>query len=303
MKSRRALHRALHPVLHPVLHRVSHRRSRLSQGGKIRHKKHHTKRMPKTARGHQQSSAHIFPPIDIHSKEDIAKAIKQIMKGPVTILLVYADWCGHCHDLMPHWDAASESLGRTVPSIKLNEKNTEEFNSALNSLNKKKKSSIHVSAYPTVLVLDNKGNKITDVQGKKDTQSLTQLMNQSGPLAEQAGLSNQKQSQGFSWPRKDGEGDGEGEGEGGGEGEGEEGLAAQGMQAQGMQAQGMQAQGMQAQGMQQDMTASLEPLSLPLASPPRRAPITGRAQHTGGAQHNKGGLYRLLHPRTHKNRR
>ena len=277
MKSRRALHR----VSHRALHRVSHRRSRLSQGGKIRHKKPHTKRMPKTARGHQQSSADIFPPIDIHSKEDIAKAIKQIMKGPVTILLVYADWCGHCHDLMPHWDAASESLHRTVPSIKLNEKNTEEFNSALNSLNKKQ-SSIHVSAYPTVLVLDNKGNKITDVQGKKDTESLTQLMNQSGPSAEQAGLSNQKQSQGFSWPRKEGEG----------EGEGEEGLAAQGMQAQGMQAQGMQ----------QDMTASLEPLSLPLASPPRRALVTGRA-HTGGAQHNKGGLYRLFHKQTHKNRR
>lgn len=248
-----------------VSHRASHR-NRLSQGGKLRRKG--TKRMPKTARGHQQSSAAIFPPIDIQSKKDITKALKQIMKGPVTILLIYADWCGHCHDLMPHWDAATKSPSRTVPSIKLNEKETESFNSALQSLNQNQ-SSVHVSGYPTVLVLDSKGNKITDVEGKKDTASLTQLMSRSGPLAEQAGLSSKSQEQqeqpeqpeaskDFSWPQ--------------------EGLAAQ--------------------GMQKDIAASLEPLSLPLASPPRRTePVTG------GAHYRKGGLYRIIHPRTHKNRR
>ena len=188
--------------------RVS-RRIRLSRGGKLRRTRRMgrpTKRMPKTARGHQQSSAAIFPPIDIHSKDDIERAIKQIMKGPVTILLVYADWCGHCHDLMPHWDAAANSPGRTVPSIKLNEKDTESFNEALQSLNKKK-SSIHVSGYPSVLVLDSKGNKITMLEGKKDTASLTQLMSRSGPLAEQAGLSQKPQEQG------EGEMEGEMEGE------------------------------------------------------------------------------------------
>ena len=269
------------------------RRSRVSHGGKLRHTKRRVGRMPKTARGHQQSSAtKMFPPLDVHSKEDIAKAIKQIMKGPVTVLLVYADWCGHCHDLMPHWDAAANSPNRTVPSIKLNEKNTEEFNSALNSLNKKQ-SSVHVSAYPTVLVLDKRGNKITDVQGKKDTESLTQLMNRSGPLAEQAGLSQlkgpsqlkglsqlkekPKEMQEFSRPQEQ---------------EPEEGLAAQGMQD--MQAQSMQAQG--TQSMQKDLAASLEPLSLPLASPPRREPVVG------GAHHHKSGLYRLFRKQTHKNR-
>jgi len=237
-------------------------RSRASQkkrGGALGRKG--TKRMPKTARGHQQSSATIFPPIDIQSKKDITKALKQIMKGPVTILLVYADWCGHCHDLMPHWDAATKSPSRTVPSIKLNEKETESFNSALQSLNQNQ-SSIHVSGYPTVLVLDSKGNKITDVEGKKDTASLTQLMSQSGPLAKQAGLSSKSQEQ----PEK------------------------QDFSLQ-------QEEGLAAQGMQRDIASSLEPLSLPLASPPRRAePVTGGA-------YRKGGLYRMIHPHTHKNRR
>lgn len=245
----------------------------MSHGGKLRRKG--TKRMPKTARGHQHSSAaKMFDPLDVRSKEDIAKAIKQIMKGPITILLVYADWCGHCHDLMPHWDAASNSPGRTVPSIKLNEKDTESFNEALQSLSQKK-SSVHVSAYPTVLVLDNKGNKITTLEGKKDTASLTQLMSRSGPLAEQAGLSQKPPAQEFSRPQEEKQ-NGDGEGEATRNGEEEEGLAAQ--------------------GMQRDIAASLEPLSLPLASPPRR-----RAEPVIGGE-RKGGLYRLFRKQTHKKR-
>ena len=232
----------------------------------------HTKRMPKTARGHQQSSAaKMFPPIDVRSKEDIAKAIKQIMKGPVTILLVYADWCGHCHEMMPHWDAATNSPDRTVPSIKLNEKNTEPFNEALSHLNQNK-SSIHVSGYPTLLAIDTKGNKITQLNGKNDTASLTQLMNRSGPLAEEAGLSPlqkpQEKPHEFSRP-----------------------------QVYSQESQEAQEEGLAAQGMQRDRTASLEPLSLPLASPPRR-----RAEPVTGGE-RKGGLYHLFRKQTHKNRR
>jgi thiol-disulfide isomerase/thioredoxin len=241
--------------------------------------------MPKTARGHQQSSvAKMFPPLDVHSKEDIAKAIKQIMKGPITILLVYADWCGHCHEMMPHWDAATKSPHRTVPSIKLNEKNTESFNEALSHLNHNQ-SSIHVSGYPTVLVLDNKGNKITDVEAKKDTASLTQLMNRSGPLAEKAGLS---QPQGLSQPK--------GLSQPQGLSQPKEFSRPQVDSQEQEQEQEEPEEGLAAQGMQGDVAASLEPLSLPLASPPRRKTVTGGAQ-------NKGGLYRALHPRTHKNRR
>jgi thiol-disulfide isomerase/thioredoxin len=257
--------------------RAAGRASQKKRGGKGKRTHRRTARIPKTARGHQQSSiAKMFPPIDVQSKEDIAKAIKQIMAGPVTILLVYADWCGHCHEIMPHWDAAAKSPGRTVPSIKLNEKATESFNAALRNLNQNE-SSIHVSGYPTVLVLDNKGNKITNVEAKKDTESLTQLMNRSGPLAEKAGLS-QPQVREFSRPQPPS-------------------YSQEAQEAQ--EAQEEQEEGLATQGMRGDVAASLEPLSLPLASPPRRVaePVTG------GAHYRKGGLYRILHPQTHKNRR
>ena len=256
-------------------HRAPRRVSLRKKGGK--HPSHKAIKSRKTARGHQQSvAAKIFPPLDVHSKKDIADALKRIMKGPVTILLVYADWCGHCHEIMPHWDKAVQSPQRSVQSIKLNEKNTESFNAALRNVNQNE-SSIHVSGYPTVLVLDQKGNAVTEVQAKKDTASLTQLMNRSGPLAEQAGLSHA--NEGHVEPQEQ-EQEPEQEQEQEQEPEPEEGLAAQ--------------------GDPRNIAASLEPTSLPLVSPPRltSSPSVGGAHPSRKAR--RGGLYRMLHPRTRK---
>lgn len=226
----------------------------------------------KTARGHQQSSAaKIFPPLDIQSKKHIADALKRIMAGPVTILLVYADWCSHCHDIMPHWDRAAQSPQRSVQSLKLNEKNTESFNEALRNINHNE-SSIHVSGYPTILVLDRNGKPVTQVEGKKDTAALTQLMNRSGHLAEQAGLSNPNMNHQESTVQEEQQGE--------------------------SQEEDTQNEGLVTKGDPRNVIDSFEPSSLPLAVPPPPRALIGGALSTRKARH--GGLYRLLHPRTRR---
>jgi thioredoxin-like negative regulator of GroEL len=35
-------------------------------------------------------------PVDVRSKDDIKDLERDIKIGPITIVLVYADWCGHC---------------------------------------------------------------------------------------------------------------------------------------------------------------------------------------------------------------
>lgn len=34
--------------------------------------------------------------VDVRSKKDVAKLEHDIKIGPITVVLVYADWCGHC---------------------------------------------------------------------------------------------------------------------------------------------------------------------------------------------------------------
>ena len=78
------------------------------RGKSSRGKKYHGSR--KTVRGHRRStSGIIYPPLDVRSPQDLNGIFKRITKGPITIVLVYADWCGHCHTLMPHFKEASNS--------------------------------------------------------------------------------------------------------------------------------------------------------------------------------------------------
>jgi thiol-disulfide isomerase/thioredoxin len=129
----------------------------------------------------------MMPSLDVRSPSALKEMGKRIRKGPVTFILIYADWCGHCHQLMPHWDNAAKSPNRSVQVVKVNDSMLPQVNSMVNrSINQQAKP-FSVDAYPTIIMVDNKGNKVSDVEAVKDTAVLSNAMANVGPLAEQAG--------------------------------------------------------------------------------------------------------------------
>ena len=143
----------------------------------------------KTVRRRRQStSGKIKLPLDVRSDKDLPTFLKALKSKNLTIVLVYANWCPHCHTIMPHFDAASKSPNNTITPVKINETMLEKVNNYIKSNVNKTAKPINVEGYPSIIIVNNKGDKITDVEPVQDTETLTKVMENAGPLAEEAKL-------------------------------------------------------------------------------------------------------------------
>ena len=142
---------------------------------------------PRRTARRQSNMGSISLPLDVRSKGQIGELMKQISKGPLTIMLVYADWCGHCHEFMPHFDKASKNAQHSIKSVKVNDTMLKSVNDAFKSKNHAA-TSFSVDGYPTMMLIGKNGNELTKIEPVKDTEALTKVMNQSAKLANEAGL-------------------------------------------------------------------------------------------------------------------
>lgn len=130
----------------------------------------------------------LMPPVDIRSKSQLGELMRRITKGPVTVVLVYADWCGHCTQFKPHFNKASQSPNRTAQVVSVNEKMVNPMNQMLIANNASAKP-VSVSGYPSVILMDQAGTEVSRVEPIKDTKAMTRVMEESGQIMEQGNTS------------------------------------------------------------------------------------------------------------------
>lgn len=149
---------------------------------KRRGKNRRLSRRKQTPYSRMSSVGRMFPPVDIRESGSMDELMKRVRSGPITIVLVYADWCGHCTKFMPHFDKAAKSNMRTAQVAKINESAVESMNMALKSMNQSAKTPT-IEGYPTVISIDTKGNSVANINAIKDSAVMEQVMAKAGSAA------------------------------------------------------------------------------------------------------------------------
>jgi thiol-disulfide isomerase/thioredoxin len=93
----------------------------------------------------------IMPPVDINDASLMGEFKKRVQSGPLTLVFVYADWCGHCQNYKKTFEQLENNKNRTVQIARLRDDVVEKANIA----------NAKIEAYPTVILVNNKNEALT----------------------------------------------------------------------------------------------------------------------------------------------
>jgi thiol-disulfide isomerase/thioredoxin len=101
-----------------------------------------------------------MPPIDVNKAGMMDELAKRIKKG-LTIVLVYANWCGHCHTYKPKFEELQGNKNRTVETAAVESEFWDEAQKKLNIKNGA------IEGYPSVIAVSPEGKVVNfrDSQG------------------------------------------------------------------------------------------------------------------------------------------
>jgi len=122
-----------------------------------------TKKKNSTTRGLMGS---IMPPVDVNSDEMMGEFVKRMKKGPVTLVLVYAPWCGHCVQYKPEFEKMVNTPNRNIQVAQLRD----------DMVNKAPLKNANINSYPSVILVNKEGEVVEEIQDRNNTQKMNQIL-------------------------------------------------------------------------------------------------------------------------------
>ena len=125
----------------------------------------------------------VGPPVNVRSLKDIPRAIDLLKKGPVTLVFIYADWCGHCQRFKPKYTNAVRTPKRNMQAIEINDAMVSEFNSALeNEITGA--TPLTPEGYPEILLVNTKGKPMGNVPSSASENDLVLTLSNADKLTQ-----------------------------------------------------------------------------------------------------------------------
>jgi thiol-disulfide isomerase/thioredoxin len=107
-----------------------------------------------------------MPPVDVNSDEMMGEFVKRMKKGPVTLVLVYAPWCGHCVQYKPEFEKMVNTPNRNIQVAQLRD----------DMVNKAPLKNANINSYPSVILVNKEGEVVEEIQDRNNTQKMNQIL-------------------------------------------------------------------------------------------------------------------------------
>lgn len=108
----------------------------------------------------------IMPPVDVNRDEMMGEFVKRMKKGPVTLVLVYAPWCGHCVQYKPEFEKMVATSNRNIQVAQLRD----------DMVNKAPLKNANINSYPSVILVNKEGEVVEEIQNRNDTAKMNQIL-------------------------------------------------------------------------------------------------------------------------------
>ena len=140
---------------------------------KVRRMKGGVSNIPRSVMGR------LFPPVNITSDEQLPELDKRISAGPVTLVFIYAPWCGHCKNFEPTMDELEDIPERTVQIARVRDDMFPKSSIANHKLD----------GYPTLMLFkngqpvkfkDSEGNMSNSIPNYKDKATMEAVVKNMG---------------------------------------------------------------------------------------------------------------------------
>lgn len=169
-KSKKNLSRSMPPIIS------------VSRNGSITPYKTATKSKSKS-----KSKANNNVSLNVRNEAEADNALEIMKKSPITIVLVFANWCPHCHSYMETWNKL-KGLPNRAPMVEMDAASEEpgakeavqEF---LSSIKGPDGAPMEVNAFPTVLSVKNKQGSLAaePVENSRDEEAMSELLMNNAP--------------------------------------------------------------------------------------------------------------------------
>jgi len=100
----------------------------------------------------------IMKPMTVRSHMDLPNLMKRIMIGPITLILVKADWCGHCKDLEPKYNSIMSNSQHTIQNASIKDDMVKKFNEYL-TRTFPKATPINPQGFPSLILVGKQGEQ------------------------------------------------------------------------------------------------------------------------------------------------